>query len=69
MNAIKQKVDATTAEWEGSAQSSFIATFEEMLPMLTQDFPETIEGIESMLTGAADALEEADTEIGNAFKG
>ena len=40
-----------------------------MLPMLTQDFPETIEGIESMLTGAADALEEADNEIGNAFKG
>ena len=69
VNAIKGKVDATTAEWEGSAQSSFVARFEEMLPMLTQDFPETIEGIESMLTGAADALEEADTEIGNAFKG
>ena len=69
VNAIKQKVDSTTAEWEGSAQSSFIAAFQDMLPMLTQDFPETIEGIESMLTGAADALEEADTEIGNAFKG
>lgn len=69
VDAIKQRVDSTTAEWEGSAQSSFIATFEEMLPMLTQDFPETIQGIESMLTGAAEALEEADTEIGNAFKG
>ena len=69
VNAIKERVDATTAEWEGAAQSSFVATFEEMLPMLTQDFPETIQGIESMLTGAADALEEADSEIANAFKG
>lgn len=68
VNAIKQRVDATTAEWEGSAQSSFIATFENMLPMLTQDFPETIQGIESMLTGAADALEQADSEIAKAFK-
>lgn len=69
VSAIKQRVDATTAEWEGSAQSSFISTFESMLPMLTQDFPETIQGIESMLSGAADALEQADTEIANAFKG
>ena len=69
VNAIKQRVDATTAEWEGSAQSSFIAAFEEMLPMLTQSFPETIQGIESMLTGAANALEQADDEIGKAFKG
>jgi len=69
VNAIKQRVDNTTAEWEGAAQSSFIATFDQMLPMLTKDFPETIQGIESMLTGAADALEQADEEIGNAFKG
>lgn len=68
VDAIKQRVDATTAEWEGSAQSSFIITFEEMLPMLTKDFPQVIQGIESMLNGAADALEAADTEIANAFK-
>lgn len=67
--AIKSRVDATTAEWEGAAQSSFIETFEEMLPMLTEKFPETIEGIESMLKGAADALEEADSQIASAFKG
>ena len=40
-----------------------------MLPMLTESFPETIQGIESMLSGAADALEQADEEIANAFKG
>ena len=69
VNAIKSRVDSTTAEWEGSAQASFIVTFEEMLPMLTESFPETIQGIESMLTGAADALEEADSQIASAFKG
>ena len=32
-------------------------------------FPETIQGIESILTDAEDALEEVDSEIANAFKG
>lgn len=69
VNAIKGRVDTTTAEWEGAAQSSFVESFNEMLPMLTESFPETIQGIESMLSGAADALEQADEEIANAFKG
>lgn len=66
---IKSRVDSTTAEWEGAAQSSFIESFNEMLPMLTESFPETIQGIESMLSGAADALEQADSEVAKAFKG
>lgn len=69
VGAIEQRVDDTTAEWEGAAQSSFVTSFKEMLPMLKDDFPQTIEGIESMLTGAAEALEEADEEIAKAFKG
>ncbi len=69
VTAIKSRVDATTAEWEGAAQSSFIESFNNMLPMLTESFPETIEGIESMLSGAADALEQADSEIAKAFQG
>ncbi len=69
VNEIKSRVDSTTAEWEGAAQSSFIESFNEMLPMLTESFPETIQGIESMLTGAADALEQADSEIAKAFRG
>lgn len=69
VNEIKSRVDSTTAEWEGAAQSSFIESFNEMLPMLTESFPETIQGIESMLTGAADALEQADSEVAKAFKG
>lgn len=66
---IKSKVDTTAAGWEGAAQSSFVEQFNEMLPMLTESFPQVIEGIESMLTGAADALEQADSEVAKAFKG
>ena len=69
VNEIKSRVDSTTAEWEGAAQSSFIESFNEMLPMLTESFPETIQGIDSMLTGAADALEQADSETAKAFRG
>lgn len=69
VNQLKSRVDSTTAEWEGAAQSSFIESFNEMLPMLTESFPQTIQGIESMLTGAADALEQADAEVAKAFKG
>lgn len=66
---LKGKVDATTAEWSGAAQSSFVESFNEMLPMLTESFPEVITGIASQLTGAADAIETADEEVAKAFKG
>lgn len=66
---LKNKVDSTTAEWSGAAQSSFVESFQEMLPMLTESFPEVITGIASQLTGAADAIETADEEVAKAFKG
>ena len=66
---LKRKVDATTAEWSGAAQSSFVESFNEMLPMLTESFPQVITGIASQLTGAADAIETADEEVAKAFKG
>lgn len=50
-------------------ESSFVESFNEMFPMLTESFPETIQGIESMMTGAADVLEQADSEVAKAFKG
>jgi len=67
--SIKSKINETTAGWAGASQSSFIASFEEMLPMLQDTFPQVIEGISAQLNGAADAIETADTEVANAFKG
>lgn len=69
VQVIEGKVNETTGNWEGSAQSAFVTQFMDMLPMLKDQFPSTIEGISSMLKGAADALEQADTEIANAFGG
>lgn len=69
VGVIESTVNSTTANWEGAAQSQFVQNFEEMLPMLKESFPDIIEGIESMLKGAADTIERADEEIANAYKG
>ena len=69
VQALKQRINDTTANWEGAAQNSFVQSFENLLPMLEQQLPEVIEGIMSMLNGAADTLEEADQQISSAFNG
>lgn len=67
VDMIKATVERTTANWEGAAQSQFVLNFDEMLPMLRDDFPSVIEGLESMMIGAADALEGTDDELAKAF--
>ena len=69
VGVIESTVNNTTANWEGAAQSQFVQNFDEMLPMLKESFPDIIEGIESMMKGAADTIERADEEIANAYKG
>ena len=68
--ALKAKIDEITGNWEGAAQSSFIETFEgDMYPIMKDTLPGVLEGIASQMNGAADALEQADEEIANAFRG
>ncbi len=67
---LKSKIDEVSGDWEGAAQSSFIETFEnDMYPILRDTLPQVIEGICGQLTGAADAIEQADAEVAKAFKG
>ena len=67
---LKSKIDEVTGNWEGAAQSSFIQTFEsDMYPILKDTLPDVITGVISQLNGAADAIENADTEIASAFRG
>ena len=67
---LKSKIDEVTGNWEGAAQSSFIQTFEsDMYPILKDTLPQVITGVISQLNGAADAIENADTEIASAFRG
>lgn len=68
VNEIKTKVDNTTAGWSGASQSSFIASFEDMLPVLKEQFPQVLEGISKQLSGAAEAIESADQEVAKAFQ-
>ncbi len=67
VQALKNKIEETTGNWEGAAQNSFVQSFENLLPMLEQQLPEVIEGIMSMLNGAADTLEQADEQISSSF--
>ena len=69
VGVIESRVNQTTSEWSGAAQSSFVASFEELLPTLKDTFPEVITGISAQLKGAADALESADEEVAKAFAG
>ena len=70
VSALKGKIDEITTNWEGSAQSSFIDTFDNnMYPILKDTLPEVITGIAAQLDGAADAIEQADAEVAKAFKG
>ena len=41
----------------------------EMKPLLEKDFPEIMEGLATQLKAAADAIEAADEEVANAFRG
>ena len=69
LGQMKSKVDEVTSNWEGAAQNSFVQTFEELYKQISDALPQTVEGIESMLNGAAQAMEEADDSIAQAFNG
>lgn len=69
LQSMNSKVQEVTGNWEGAAQNSFVQKFEELYKQISEALPQTVEGIESMLTGAADAMEETDTQIGQAFNG
>ena len=70
VTALMGKIDEVTANWEGSAQSSFIDTFNSnMYPVLKDTLPQVITGIAAQLDGAANAIEQADEEVAKAFKG
>ena len=67
---LKAKIDETTANWEGAAQSSFVETFEsDMYPLLSDTLPDVVNGIIELLKGAANAIEQADEEVAKAFRG
>lgn len=69
MGQIKSKVDEVASNWEGAAQSAFVQTFETLYNQINTQLPELVDGIESMMTGSADALEQADEQIASSIQG
>lgn len=70
VSQLKSKIDEVTSNWEGAAQSQFVEAFlGDMYPMLNETMPQIIEGLATQMNGAADAIEQADQEVANAFKG
>lgn len=68
--AVESRVNDVAANWEGAAQSTFIDSFSnDMVPLLKNDFPSILEGVSAQLRGVADAIEQADAEVANAFRG
>lgn len=67
---ISDKINQTADDgWEGAAKSAFVEGFQNMEPLLKEDFPSVITGLEEQLKAAADALEQTDAEIASAFRG
>ena len=63
LGQMQSRVVDIENNWEGAAQNSFVQTFEELYNQISQALPQTVEGIESMLNGAAQGLEDADENI------
>lgn len=65
---ISRKIEDAASEWEGAAQSAFVESYDEMRPILEEQFPEVIEGIASQLVAVADTMEETDEQIAQSLR-
>ena len=67
LTQLKSKVDEVTGNWEGAAQSSFVASFNELYNSFMKEFPPVVEGVASQMQAAGETLENADLEVSKAF--
>lgn len=69
-NSLKSKLDEIGGRWEGAARTTFFEIFDnDMWPVLSKNLPDLINGIMGQLTGTAQAMEEADTQIAAKLRG
>jgi len=68
VQALKSKIDEVASNWEGAAQSAFLASFEDMYsPTLSQTFPEILDGISTQLKTAAQIMRDTDQQLQQAM--
>lgn len=68
LQQMNNKVVEVESNWEGAAQNSFMQTFNELYKQISTALPQTVEGIEQMLNGAAQTLEETDAHLASQLK-
>ena len=67
---LKTRIDDVCANWEGAAKSSFVESFiNDLFPVLNETIPQVLEGLNAQMNGAADAIEQADEQVAQAFRG
>ncbi|MCR5195653.1 MAG: WXG100 family type VII secretion target [Pseudobutyrivibrio sp.] len=70
VDKMVKDINSTTDNWEGAAQLQFVDTFtEQMAPALKESLPNVVEGISNQLKGAADAMQETDEGVADAYEG
>lgn len=69
-DSLKAKIDDVASRWEGAAQQSFMAQFNDgMYPILRDNVPQVLEGVAGELDAAANTIRDADSSLASAFKG
>lgn len=66
---LRRKIDEISANMEGQASVAFLEGFNDMYPVLSQQFPEVMEGIAKQLNTIAQVMREADEQLQNALRG
>lgn len=67
LTTLKSIVDGVANNWEGAAQSSYVASFEDIYKQFEETFPPTVTGLAEQMTAVADTIEQTDAEIAKAF--
>ena len=60
-------IEDVCANWQGEAMGAFKETWDEIYSELTESLTNTLEGIEGLMSGAAESLESADEDIASAM--
>lgn len=69
LTTLKSIVDGVANNWEGAAQSGYVANFEELHAQFVQSFPPAVNGLAEQMKAVADTIEQTDSEIAQAFSG
>lgn len=68
VNALNNKINEVSSNWEGAAQSAFLASYQDLYsPTLKDTFPEILTGIAEQLKAAAKIMRDTDEQLRQAM--